>query len=199
MKKILTVLVSAVAATAVYGQGYFNYNNLAGSGNIKIGAPPIAPGQGVTGNYVGSSYNVSLYYSLSPIAVPTDPLTLTAITVNGTATLYGVGASESSQANGAGFFQGTNPTISGTADGQTIYVEAAVWWGAAGSYSAAHAGPFNSGYSAPVAIRLASGADNVIGDLSGLAAFTVQEAPEPATIALGGLGAAALLLFRRRK
>lgn len=198
MKKILTVLVSAVAATAVYGQGYFNFNNLAATGTIKIGNPPIAPGEGVTGQFTGSSYSVSLYYSLTAITQATDPSTLTLIPAT-TAAMYGVGASEATQANGAGFFQGPNATINGTSDGQTVYVEAAVWWTAAGSYTAAHAGPFNSGYSAPVAIRLASGGDQVIGDLSGLANFTVQEAPEPATLALGGLGAAALLLFRRRK
>jgi hypothetical protein len=34
------------------------------------------------------------------------------------------------------------------------------------------------------------------GQISG---FTITSVPEPSTIALGGLGAAALLLFRRRK
>jgi uncharacterized protein (TIGR03382 family) len=198
MKKILTLLVSAVAATTVYGQGYFNFNNLAATGTIKIGVGG-EPGQGIVGQFVGSAYSVSLYYSLTPISQPTYPTSLTLIPGT-TGAMYGVGASEATQANGAGFFQGPNAVINGTADGQTVYVEAAVWWTAAGSWAQSQLGAYNSGYSAPVAIRLASGADNVVGDLSGLASFTVlNDIPEPATITLGGLGAAALLLFRRRK
>jgi hypothetical protein len=39
-----------------------------------------------------------------------------------------------------------------------------------------------------------------VGDFgSHLQPFTVQVTPEPATLALAGLGAAGLLLFRRRK
>ncbi len=201
MKKILTVLVSAVAATAVYGQGYFNFNNLAASGTITIGAQHAA-GEGNAGDYVGSSYNVGLYYSTTAISGVVDPSTLTFLAGSTTAffgTTGSAGAGHSPAGDGAGLFDGAVATINGTADGQTLYAEAVVWWGGAASYSAALAAGQNVGVSAVVPIRLASGTDNTIADMGALTSFTVGIVPEPTTIALGGLGAAALLLFRRRK
>jgi hypothetical protein len=203
MKKTLVIALSmAGLSTAVYGQGAMKFNNLNGTGNIKIGTPTAA-GEGTVGNYVGSSYKVALYYSTSVISGAVDPTTLTLYSQS-TVAFYGVGASESSQANGAGFFDGNNtalvgPGIPGVTDGQTIYVEAVAYWGADSSYSAARTAGHNTGYSAAIPVRMATGTDNTLGDMSALAPFTVGVVPEPTTIALGGLGAAALLLFRRRK
>lgn len=202
MKKILTIAVSVVAASAVYGQGYFNLNNLNSSGTITVGSLH-ATGQGNTGDYLGSTYSVAFYYSLTAITQPTAPSSLTAYT-GASAVFFGTtgsaGAGHSPAGDGAGLFDGgPGPFINGTADGQTIYVEAVVYWGAAANYAAAVTAGDNTGYSAPVAIRLASGTDQVVGDLTGMTSFTVGIVPEPTTIALGGLGAAALLLFRRRK
>ncbi len=203
MKALLLVLVSMATALAMQGQGYFNFNNLAASGTITIPAGGYV-GEGNAGDYVGSTYDAALYYSLTPISGSVDPSTLT-LAAGSTTAFFGTTGSlpnHGPSADGAGLFDGGTVTITGTADGQTIYAEVAVWYAAGGavSYAAALASGQNTGFSSAIPIRLASGTDNTIGDMSGLSSFLVGEIiPEPATIALGALGGAALLLFRRRK
>ncbi len=201
MKKLLvTLLGMATMSSAVHGQAYFDFNNLAGTGTITIGAQH-ANGEGNTGDYVGSSYNVALYYSLTAISGNVDPTTLTFLagsTVAFFGTTGSAGAGHSPNGDGAGLFDNGAAVIPSSTGGQTIYAEAVVWWGASGSFANARATGNNTGYSAPVAVRLAGPTDINIADMSGMASFPVGT-PEPTTIAVGGLGAAVLLLFRRRK
>jgi hypothetical protein len=81
-------------------------------------------------------------------------------------------------------------------------VVVAVWYAGPGAtdYRSALANGYNAGWSQAVPIRLASGVqDPYIADLRAMNSFGTGLIPEPSTTALGALGGAALLLFRRRK
>jgi hypothetical protein len=104
-------------------------------------------------------------------------------------------------AAGAGtFFSSTIATVPGVPSGSgTFKVEA--WIGTEGTYAEA----VNNGRAAgtltfqnPVGNPLASPPD-VPPDLTGMGAVILTAVPEPSTFALAGLGAAALLIFRRRR
>jgi hypothetical protein len=100
------------------------------------------------------------------------------------------------------FDGGTIPTPVGTSMPAGAYTMMARAWfngGQYANYDAAKAAGRNTGYSIfnLTATAFPAGAPNTI-----FTPFTVGSAgtvPEPSTFALAGLGAAALLLFRRRK
>jgi hypothetical protein len=203
MKKLVSIILGSFAmASAVYSQGAFNFNNLAASGTVAIVVDGVPGPQGHTGDYVGSTYNASLYYSLTPISGSVDPTTLTLVPGESAVPFFGTtgpAPAHGPTVDGAGLFDNGSAAISGTVDGQIVYVEVAAWYASAGSFSAARASGYLAGYSPSVAIRLASGTDMTIANLSSLGAFTLDVIPEPSTFAFGGLGAAAFLLLRRRK
>jgi hypothetical protein len=102
----------------------------------------------------------------------------------------------------ASFF--VNPldvTVPGIAAGESATVVVRAWLGA--SYDTA-AATGTAGQSAPLTIAGLGGVNPTTGaivptpDLAGLQSFNLVTIPEPSTIALGVLGAAALL-YRRRK
>jgi hypothetical protein len=104
-------------------------------------------------------------------------------------------------AAGAGtFFSSTIATVAGVPSGSgTFKVEA--WLGTEGTYAEAVANGRAAGslvFQNPVGNPNASPPD-VPPDLTGMGAVVLTAIPEPSTFALAGLGAAALLIFRRRR
>jgi hypothetical protein len=208
MKAIIAIAVSVAMASAAYGGsgGALKFNNISATGTITIG-PYSHPGEGTVGYFPGSDYNVSLFYSISPISGAVDPLSLTLYSPS-TVAFYGTTGTAPNHGptvDGAGLFDANNtafvgPGIPGVTDGQIIYVEAAVWYNGPGAtdYASAEALGYNTGYSQAISVRMATGTDPNLADMSAMPSFEVGEVPEPSTIALGVLGAAALL-FRRRK
>jgi hypothetical protein len=205
MKRTFAILGTSIAmATAVCGQGAFNFNNLAASGTLPIDIEGGPSSEGHTGDFLGSTFNASLYYSLTPISGKVDPTTLTLLSGEPAVSFFGTtgpAPAHGPTVDGAGLFENGSATIPGTVDGQVVYLEVAVWYPGPGapSYATAFAHGYDAGYSPSVPIRLASGSDSTIADLSSLGAFTIHLVPEPSTVALGALGGAVLLLFRRRK
>jgi hypothetical protein len=209
MKAILAIAVSVTMASAAYGVGggALLFNNIRQTGTITIG-PYSHAGEGTVGYFPGSDYNVSLFFSISPISGPVDPLSLTLYSPS-TVAFYGTTGTAPNHGptvDGAGVFDGSStasvgPGIPGTTDGQIIYVEAAVWYNGAGAtdYASAEALGYNICYSQAISVRIATGPDPVLADMSAMPSFEVGIVPEPSTIVLGGLGAAAMLLLRRRK
>jgi hypothetical protein len=204
MKKLAITLLSVAAATTMYGQGNFNFNNLNATGTIKVGAPS-APGEGNPGFFVGTGYTASLYWGAASSTMFSQ-LTYFPI-VGGDPKFFGAGVADPDQSAFAGLFDGGNVTIpSGAGNGVTIQVGVAVWWsgpgasGVATSYAQALADGYNTGLSGIIPIVMTTTADpSVIQDLTALPSVQISQAPEPTTLAFCGLGAAALLLFRRRK
>jgi len=186
MKKLLIAAALTGLTTGAFAQGtvFFN-NNASTQPAIDVNnASTLAPANGFT---------VALYWvnQSSGAFAPIDPKTMTPV-AKGTGTF-------------AGGFDLGGVTITGQAAGGTGEFEVAGWLGTTfTSYAAAALAGDNVGHGTP--FYNATGGDGTpaaIGkQLTGWAGqpdVILQSTPEPTTIALGGLGAAALLLFRRRK
>ena len=185
-------------ASSSQAQGDFAFNNLFAPGAITIANDPFnaGPSEGLPGYFVGTGYTASLY--LGPAsATRFDQLTL----FPGADTVFfGAGIADPDQTNGAGYFDGGD--IVSPVPGYYIQVSVAVWWngpganGVATSYAQAQADGYNTGQSPILTVPLAYGLE-FPEDLYNLASFQVGVVPEPATLTLCGLGAAALLCLRR--
>lgn len=94
---------------------------------------------------------------------------------------------------GAGYFAGGNVAIPGVAGGASASIVVNAWKGAA-TFEAASI----KGSSAPINVTLGGAGEppSTPANLIGLTSFTLV--PEPSVLALGALGAAALLLRRRK-
>lgn len=204
MRTILSIVIGITTVSTVYGQGYFNFNNLE-SGGISLTSS--VAGEGNAGDYVGSSYNVSFYYEMGVHSGFVDPTTMTLSSIS-PVMFYGVTGAPPAHSpfqDGAGLFDGSAVVIPGTTDLTMISLEAVVWYAGPGatSYASALAHGYNAGYSSLVPVTLAWGADDNIHDVSSVSTFAFgfnqTPAPEPSTIGLGALGGVALFLFRRGK
>jgi len=198
MKKLALTLLGVAAATSMYGQGQFTFNDLNSTAAITIGASNGVSGQGAAGNFVGTGYTASLYYG------PAGSTSYSQLTLfpGANTVFFGNSTADPDQTGGAGLFDGGTVTLPTTG---TVDIGVAVWWsgagasGAATSYAQAVADGYNTGTSALLPIALATGTQFPVA-LDNLASFTVVGVvPEPTTLALCGLGAASLLLFRRKK
>ena len=179
MKKLLVTLAAVLVSVSSFAQGTLIFNNRTQAGD----APVSRPG----GAGAGAGITAQLYLVPAGGGAPV-PLTPT--------TTFRTGS-----AAAAYFVTEINPfTITGIQAGQNATVRLRAWETAAGSYEAAAAGGGLWGQSNDVTVQLGGtppvGAPIPTPSLNGLQGFTLV--PEPSTMALGVLGAAALL-FRRRK
>jgi hypothetical protein len=191
MKKsvILAILGLSAAAVSSYGQGSIQFNTY----NANNSAGVLAS---YSGNPLDNTYTGVLLYSLSPISEAAGTGALNpGWTVGSTAQF-------DTASTGPGFVQGPNLVLSPYTPGTVVYFELAAYLGS--SYAAGSV----KGHSASFSQTLATGitgawiADGnpINGGGSGLVqSYTLAGVPEPTTMALGGLGLASLLLFRRKQ
>lgn len=197
MKKLLaTTLTSALLAAVSYGQGTVSFKNYFGN----VATDPAVFFYGGTTKASGAQYIVALMAGPtagSEAQVATTPF-LTA-------------------AAAAGFFQAGVVAIPTVTGGGTAFITIDVWdttlngtttgatFAQAQNYSALHPTLANL-YGKSAEFSLATG--NPTGNpptpatflVPGLNSFVLNgPVPEPSTFALAGLGAAALMIFRRRK
>jgi hypothetical protein len=182
MKKLLVTLTAVLVSVSTFAQGTIFFNNRTSAGDVRIYSDATrTAGAGMLG-----TVNAQLF--LVP-AGGGAPVALTP------ATTFRSGAA-------ASFF--VNPvdvTVPGVAAGTSASVIIRAWIGA--DYATALA-TGTAGESAPLTIAGLGGVNPQTGaivptpDLAGLQPFNLVTVPEPSTIALGVLGAAALL-YRRRK
>jgi len=204
IKSLLVGLASVGVAVSAFSQGQVNFLNgstslvqvdLGGGGSNVVNAPSSVYGT-----------RVQLYYSLTAPTVASsaanswDTTGWTAVSAIGTAVTAGGRFSVSSTL-----------TIPGSVGGATVWLEAICWTGTANTAatavstlsSALQGGSEVGGY----------GWSQLVGDPAGtppgtpvktdasmnaLGNLVLRPVPEPSTIALAGLGAASLLLFRRK-
>ena len=196
MKKLLaTTLASALLAAVSYGQGTVSFKNY-------FGSPTTDPrvnfwtGPGVS----GSQYVVAL------MAGPTSGSEAQIATT-----------SFLTQAAAAGFFQAGTVAIPTVAGGNTAFIMIDVWdstlngtttgatYAQAQAYAAANPALGNLfGHSGEFSLVTGNPNGNPPTTptflVPGLSTFALNApVPEPSTFALAGLGAAALMIFRRRK
>jgi hypothetical protein len=210
MKKILALGAMMGVACGAFAQGTVLFDSdFKGEADINsAGHPVFAIGSG--SNPGGAIWNVALLFN----ATPGGGLLQSSLTEIAD---YRPNVANTSTGDGAGFFQDTAggkevviTTPSGSVSGT---FEVVSWLGSATTWAAAFAPGNNTTYATqganlveftakmadPTTIppgipaSINSGANQWSGNL------ILTPVPEPSTIALGGLGAAALLLFRRRK
>lgn len=181
MKKSAAIaLAVAMLAPAAFGQGRVAFNNVASSDGIKVS------GGALNGQYVGASFTASLYWAVGTVS---DASLLQEFSGARTAFFGATGGGPGT--DGAGLFDGGAITLPGP--GTTVTVQIRAW--DQGSYD------LTTGYrgsSALLTVTLANGVE-FDPNMSQIAPFSVVPVPEPTTFTLAGLGAAAMLIIRRRK
>lgn len=201
MKKIL-LLSSVITCTAasVMAQGYFNANNQSlvslqvssptiNSGTpVTIGTPAVAAGFADAGK---SSTLISMYVGANGTSLAALKLTTPAITVTNSGS--GLASFQGTFAAGNPF---TLPSQAGVFDGsapvEVLFLATTI--------DGKYAGYTSLGTITPAAAGSGNTAPAIFGPGAGqINSFLMTPVPEPTTMALGGLGAAALLYFRRRK
>jgi len=205
MKKVIVSAIVGLAAGVAmtsYGQSVILLNNYTSSGPyVTYGAGS----DGTVGNGVNGSYTMGIYWALGNItgSVSSDPTGVAIPSSLGALTL-GAGGGSTATFETTAFGQagaavaGSVFGIPGTTGngGETVTLMVIAYEGA--SYAAAtergHSAAFTlstSANSSPTPVTITPG-------MSGFSVFAVT-VPEPTTMALGGLGLAALLVARRKK
>jgi hypothetical protein len=200
MKKLLlTLTVVAASALTMYGQGRVLFNNLV-SGALVTVNPTLNQGAsgGAANANVGANYSVQLFWA--PVGTYANDAALFAARLGNSAAFPFFGTTGGGPTtDGAGLFDGgTIPNPVGTSMPAGNYTMMARAWFNTGfaTFDLAFQGGRNTGY---VIFNQASTAFPAGAPNTTFAPFQVGVVPEPSTFALAGLGAAALLLFRRRK
>jgi hypothetical protein len=183
------ILVGMIAALPAFGQGRITFANTA-TGTGVVGGSPVTDIDTTT-RLTGATFWAQLY------AVAGAGQAESSLVAIGTPTNFRTGG-------GAGFVPaGIVATVPAAAPGTTATLQMRAWEGAAGStYEAARAGGGKYGQSNVVNVGPLGGPDPGGGVpfldpfMIGIQPFSLV--PEPSTIALGLLGAAALLIRRRK-
>jgi len=197
MKKLAAILCLSALTTGAFAQGLVQFANGVGS------LISSRPSPGATATTLGAAPVGSYYYGLLTSATAAGPFTFAGVYATNTAAGSKLGPPT------------YQPAVGGWAAGSTMFFEVAGW-------SASEGATWNNGWlvnNAPNnSFNWASGFFGLSGIASGVATaspapafplfggtalsgFTmdVVPVPEPTSMALAGLGAAALLIFRRRK
>jgi hypothetical protein len=193
MKRLLATLTLVAAMVAsVHGQGRILFNNTLGGGMVTVGTPNQGASGGAAGSALGTAYSIQLMYVSGTV---TDQGAFNAAAIAGPITqmaAFGPGSE--------GIYDFGPQTGVAVGPAGTYTIQARAWFnnGQFGQYSEAFAAQMNTGLSELKTI-LATAAPTPANSTA-FSAFTVTSPiPEPSTFALAGLGAAALLLIRRRK
>lgn len=205
MKKTLAVLGIVAVAAGAFAQGKVNFVNDSDrlvtwtTETAKLKPADVAlAGQAVPAN---STFKAALYYNTSGGSA--SPVAESALVAFGTTTLL---------STSPGFITGGSATLSSPVAvpaGQFGTFQVRVWEASFATYDAAFTGGGYTGKSIVFTSLTGSftplGINNQAGGASGSSSgwnpgpVYVSLVPEPSSLALAGLGAAALLIFRRRK
>jgi len=199
MKKLLTIAMLVSGLSSGFAQGTVSFGN-----NVAFNSPAVTAAnthtdrlvydQDNTTKLIGTNYKAQLYYAPG---AGQSASSLQAIVGDTAASFRALGTSVPGTWNPSS----SSKTLTGVLEGQTATLQVRVWDGVLfANYALAVANngitgaslPFN--YTVPVA---GSAADAYF--MNGLQSFTVTGVPEPSTIALGLVGAGALLVRRIRR
>jgi len=219
MKKLLVLSALACTAVSVFAQGTVTFQNLDAGAGIRspiylltvggalpngsdtslraaiLGGTTGTPFAFVPGSRTNQSGTTASQGSLSLLASPNSPFATWTTFRTGTAGGFVAVGSDSARIVPGVDFQGT------------AEVQVVAWSGGFNTWAQAYAAwlvPGSGvliGASNPLTLTLpASATDPNLAKLVGLESFAmVANIPEPTSFALAGLGAAAMMIFRRRK
>lgn len=214
MKKSLIIGLLGLAATVApsFGQGvifldnYFSYGQIVKYGD-NVPANGVSGGLGTPGAGLNSSWTAGLYWApgniLGSLTPDSTPYTNGVPTAQNAAFQLATGGGSTAQFAGINiggasgqFAAGSVYTTTGVAAGGTITVEVIAFNTADGSYANANWRGHSAAFTMTVSDS-SSPTPNAVGSF--MPSFAVNVVPEPSTFALTGLGAAALMIFRRKK
>jgi hypothetical protein len=182
----------------MYGQGRVNFNNQSTFNNadaITISAQNMGAAGGLAGQGIGgNNYSVQLRWAVGTITgqaafEAANPLSSGIFT--GAAFLANTG----DLSTFAGFFDAG--TVANVGAPGTYTMQAQAWYNVGAGNAAYNTATGNIGRSTLFTVNVTASPTPVNSTV--FPGFQVSAVPEPSTFALAGLGAAALLLFRRRK
>lgn len=199
MKKLIaTALLGALTSIATYAQGTVNFANA----GVGLNAPITLSDHSTK---LSSTYQAILM--AGPTATSLAQVGSVA-TFIGAAPGYfngGVTAVPTVTPGASGFFEviAWDPTLGGTTTGATAAQAFAAWQGGKGNVWGASGYVYGPGGGETPFSNVTGGVGSpptAASTLTGLTSFSLAPpVPEPSTFALAGLGAAALMIFRRRK
>ena len=187
MNKFAYLVVASALAVSAFGQGQINLNNRG------LALVNDASGKPLT----GTSFVAQVWYGASASTLTSSfapsPFRIATTTSPGSWNAAAAGA------------PGVPATLTGFAPGSTVTLQVAVWDSAIAGVGAAQALSRAAGTGLSETFTYAIPLDPIAlpGGMEGLKSFNLAAGggpvvPEPTTIALGALGAAALLLRRRK-
>jgi len=204
MKKTLVTITVALLTVSSFAQGTVNIlNNLSGTFRAPIYAPEPGnnatslSGNSATGLPVGSTvyggpllagtgFTFAVFYG--PAAV-VDPTALTLLTTAPFRTGGAAGLITSQLAF----------VVPGSVEGGTVKMQVRAWDNKNGTITS-WSDPLNDTKGSSAMFSQALGGGVLLPtDMTGWNSFNIYSVPEPSTFVLAGLGAASLLIFRRRK
>jgi hypothetical protein len=218
MKKLILAAITVTTAASVFAQGTVIFNNrLGGISHVWAGGTSQVQGNTAADTPAGSTVYATPPYVLIGTVGGLNPSTTFAQLL----AAPGSGAAEASLVPSGG----TTTFRTGAGSGNIVQItdtlnnipkdsafatfEMVAWDNSSGLYptwaqaSAAIASgtALLAGRSAPFTVASIGGDVNTPPNLVGLTSFNIftTTVPEPTTVTLAGLGAAALLIFRRRK
>lgn len=203
MKKslIIGLLGSTMAVLSANAQGFIQFNSYTANNSLGI---ITTFGSGVSGQTSGTGltpgWTAGLLYSVAPIneSATTDPASASAPlnaswTFAPNTAIYQTSASLTP--SGLGYYVGSNFTLPSYVSGLVYFEVIAYQTGLTYNTSTVR------GHSASFSTALATGNNNVgtMDTMQPFSVFSVAPVPEPATLALAGLGGLASLVMLRRK
>lgn len=209
MKKLLVTTAATLLTVAAFAQGTVNFANASTTTGLNAGVRDVTfgttaknfnvaltSGALVSSNYAGVNLNTlraGLLYA---------PTTVTDLTAFSLATFAGgYPTFKGSTSSTAGSWFTKTATLTGIAPGTTVNLVAVVWDTAfANDPNLANATKGLYGRSPIFTYTVPGGSTPAPAEFlpQNLTAFSIGVVPEPTSFALLGLGAAAMLIFRRR-
>jgi hypothetical protein len=202
MKKSVILAILGLSATAAYtyAQGDIAFNTYGAMGGAGIlttyGNGPLVGSNGNNGP--DSSFTGVLLWSATN---PNDVATTAGTANDPLNPIWQVASSakfDTGAAGGAGGFgYVAGPNYHFGSGGTLYYFEVAAFNGV--SYGAGTYAGHSASFSATLAVAPAFPTADQINNMAPFSVFQLTAVPEPTTMALGGLGLASLLLFRRKQ
>jgi hypothetical protein len=210
-KQLLVITLLAATSLSSFAQGYFLFGATKNKGfDLTTGA--VVPGgtgdsfaflwansaSAASAVGAGTSASVAGIPSGSWAQVLSDPLFHFAVDAGTSNTVVTVG----NGASGWSYNNGLSFPVQGSPNSGTLSVFVVGWNNKGGTLltpQAAAAANASLGYSTVFTYDPGATSGSQVLTFAAVAGFGVQAVPEPATFAMAGLGAAAMLIFRRRK